>query len=56
MLFARSTENGRQKTEDRRSARLFWFIPVQMDVKTTVNAKTGVVEKIENPWWSFLAW
>lgn len=37
------------------SRRLFFFIPVSFSVKTVVDAKTGDIEKIEKPWWSFLA-
>ncbi len=33
---------------------LFSF-PVRVDVKATIDAKTGKVEKVEQPWWSFLA-
>ena len=31
------------------------FFPVSMEITTTVNARTGAVEKVEQPWWSFLA-
>lgn len=35
--------------------KLLWIVPVEMEVKTTVNAQNGVIESIEVPWWSFLA-
>ncbi len=35
-------------------AKILWIMPVEMDVKTTVNAQTGAVELVEKPWWSFL--
>jgi hypothetical protein len=38
-----------------RSGVLFFFLPVQLPVTATVNAKTGAVEKVDQPWWSFLA-
>ncbi len=38
-----------------RSGALFFLIPVSMDVTATVNAQTGAVEKIDAPWWAFLA-
>ena len=39
-----------------KNAKLLFFIPIQMDVKTSVNAKTGDIEKTQKPWWSFLVW
>ena len=38
-----------------KSAKLLWLIPVTIPIKTEVNAETGKIEKIEKPWWSFLA-
>ncbi|OIO27754.1 hypothetical protein AUJ16_02430 [Candidatus Micrarchaeota archaeon CG1_02_60_51] len=34
---------------------LMLFFPVTVDVTTTLNARTGAIEKVEQPWWSFLA-
>jgi uncharacterized membrane protein YkoI len=34
---------------------IFFFIwPVDLEVKTTVNAQTGEVKSVEEPWWAFL--
>ncbi len=38
-----------------RESKLLWFIPVDMDVTVHLNAETGSVEKMEKPWWGFLA-
>ena len=38
-----------------KSANFLFLIPVQIDLTATVNAQTGAVEKIDAPWWSFLA-
>lgn len=35
-------------------AKLLWIIPIELEIKTTVNAQTGEVGRIERPWWSFL--
>ncbi|RMD66993.1 hypothetical protein D6817_02810 [Candidatus Pacearchaeota archaeon] len=37
-----------------KQGRLFFLIPVHIYVKTEIDAKTGKVENIEKPWWSFL--
>ncbi|MEM0475312.1 MAG: hypothetical protein QW343_00755 [Candidatus Norongarragalinales archaeon] len=37
-----------------RGGTILFFIPVSIDVAATVNAHTGAVEKIEQPWWAFL--
>ena len=36
--------------------RFLFVIPVSFSVKTVVDVKTGSIEKVERPWWSFLAW
>ncbi len=38
-----------------KSSRLFFFIPKKMTVETNVDAATGKVEKVDKPWWAFLA-
>lgn len=35
-------------------SRFLFVIPVSFSVKTLVDAKTGDIENIEKPWWSFL--
>lgn len=35
---------------------LLFFIPTQMNIKTSLNAKSGNIEKTQKPWWSFLVW
>ena len=37
-----------------KQGKLLFFIPVQMHIKTSIDAETGKVGKIDNPWWSFL--
>ena len=39
-----------------KKVKLLWFIPIDMSIKTEIDAETGKVEKIKKPWWSFLAW
>lgn len=41
--------------EGKREAKLLWLIPITIPIKTEVNAENGKIEKIEKPWWSFLA-
>ncbi len=36
--------------------RLLFIIPVSFQARVAVNAQTGDIEKVEKPWWSFLAW
>lgn len=38
-----------------KSSKLLWCIPVNIDVAVYIDATTGNVQKIEMPWWSFLA-
>ncbi len=38
-----------------RSGTLLFLIPINVDYAATVNAQTGAVEKIDSPWWAFLA-
>lgn len=37
-----------------RTGVFLYFIPMRMDITATMDAQTGTVEKIEQPWWSFL--
>ena len=39
-----------------RQAKLFFIIPVVLDVETKVDAENGNVVAVSKPWWSFLAW
>jgi hypothetical protein len=34
--------------------RFLGFIPMDMEIKATVNAQTGDIESVEKPWWSFM--
>ncbi|MEM5766465.1 MAG: hypothetical protein QW423_02430 [Candidatus Aenigmatarchaeota archaeon] len=43
------------EVEGKKDAKLLWIIPVTVPIKTQVNAEDGKIEKIEKPWWSFLA-
>lgn len=38
-----------------KESKLLWLIPVNMEVAVHINAETGATEKIEKPWWGFLA-
>ena len=48
-------DNQRYNVTGYRTAKLFWFIPVKLKLQFTVDAKTGNVESVTSPWWSFLA-
>ncbi len=39
-----------------RQARLFFIMPVSMEIDTEVDAGTGSIISVSKPWWSFLAW
>ena len=39
-----------------KQARIFFLIPVTLEIKTKVSAETGEVISVNKPWWSFLAW
>lgn len=39
----------------RRAGALFFVLPVDVNVTATVDAKTGSVQKAEEPWWGFFA-
>ncbi len=39
-----------------KQAKLLSIIPVSMEIKTEVDAETGRIISISNPWWSFLTW
>jgi len=36
--------------------RLFFILPVTIDVEAKVDAETGKLVSVKRPWWSFLAW
>ncbi|MEM7819614.1 MAG: hypothetical protein QXD48_02185 [Candidatus Aenigmatarchaeota archaeon] len=38
-----------------KDAKLLWIFPVSVPITTHVSALTGEIEKIEKPWWGFLA-
>ena len=35
-------------------ANLFWFIPITIETEAEVNAETGEIESVKEPWWCFL--
>ena len=37
-----------------KKVKLFFFIPIEMEVKASVDAETGAFKIVEKPWWSFL--
>jgi hypothetical protein len=49
------TEEGYYDIQAKKRARLFWLIPVKEKIHTQVDAETGSVVKVRNPWWGFLA-
>lgn len=49
------TEDGYYQIQTKKKARLFWLVPVKENMKAQVNAETGEVIRIRNPWWGFLA-
>ncbi|PIN90208.1 hypothetical protein COU57_04175 [Candidatus Pacearchaeota archaeon CG10_big_fil_rev_8_21_14_0_10_32_14] len=38
-----------------KNKRLFFIFPVSVNIKTTIDAETGEIIKINKPWWNFLA-
>ncbi|HQI57491.1 MAG TPA: hypothetical protein PKZ06_00120 [Candidatus Pacearchaeota archaeon] len=48
-------ENGYYHVEMKKKSRLFLLVPVREHVRAEVNAETGEIVKIRNPWWGFLA-
>ncbi|MBU5575397.1 MAG: hypothetical protein QXF15_02065 [Candidatus Aenigmatarchaeota archaeon] len=38
-----------------KEVKILGIIPAKMEIKTSLNAENGNIEKIEKPWWSFLA-
>lgn len=43
------------KIQGTMESKLLWFIPVDMEVISYIDAETGAIEEIEKPWWGFLA-
>lgn len=48
-------EDGYYRVQSKKKARLFFLIPVREKVRTQIDAETGEIIKIRNPWWGFLA-
>ena len=48
-------EDGYYQVQTKKKARLFFLFPVREKVKAEVDAETGEVIKVRNPWWGFLA-
>lgn len=46
-------ENGYYQMQSKKKARLFLIIPVREKVKTQIDAETGEIIKLRNPWWDF---
>lgn len=49
------TEEGYYLIQTKKKARLFWLIPVKEHMNAEIDAETGEIIKIRNPWWGFLA-
>jgi len=39
-----------------KQVKLFFIIPVSMQIETKVSAESGNVVSVNRPWWNFLAW
>ncbi len=48
-------EDGYYRVQSKKKARLFLLIPVREKVRTQIDAETGEIIKVRNPWWGFLA-
>lgn len=48
-------EEGEYNIKAKKKARLFWIFPVSEKIQTVVNSETGIVGKVDVPWWDFLA-
>lgn len=48
-------ENGTYDYDGEKKAKLFFVIPVNVEVQAKIDPETGKVLEIKNPWWSFLA-
>ncbi|NYZ78470.1 hypothetical protein H0N96_03650 [Candidatus Micrarchaeota archaeon] len=54
ITFTQQADGNASFTVQGHKTNAFLFvIPMRVDVSATVNAKTGAVEKVEQPWWSF---
>jgi hypothetical protein len=49
------TEDGYYQIQTKKKARLFWLVPVKEQMGAEVDAETGEIVDIRNPWWGFLA-
>jgi len=49
------TEEGYYQVQTKKKARLFLLIPVRERIRAQIDAETGEIIKIRNPWWGFLA-
>jgi hypothetical protein len=38
-----------------RESLMFFFFPVEVGITATIDAKTGAVKEVKQPWWAFLA-
>jgi hypothetical protein len=48
-------EDGNYRYEGKNKAKLFGLFSVKEKVNAEINAETGKVEKLQKPWWAFLA-
>ncbi len=48
-------EDGYYRVQTKKKARLFLIVPVREKVKAQVDAETGEIIRVRNPWWGFLA-
>jgi len=55
MEFKETEKGPTYRMEGTKFRMLLFFIPTNVDVTATVDAKTGEVTGVEQPWWAFLA-
>ena len=48
-------EDGIYRIQGKKKARLFFLFPVREKIRAQIDAETGEIIKIRNPWWGFLA-
>ncbi|MFH1200399.1 MAG: hypothetical protein V1708_04995 [Candidatus Micrarchaeota archaeon] len=53
--FNPSTDAPTYTVQGHRESLMFFFFPVEVGVTATIDAKTGAVKEVRQPWWAFLA-
>ena len=55
ITFSKAGKNSTYIIQGHRESAFLFIFPLTVNVTTTVNAQTGAIEKVDMPWWSFLA-